>query len=163
MNPCPCGHYGDPKRECRCNQNQVERYRSRISGRCWIALICMWRSPQWSFSNSRRKNRERHLPPSGSESCGHREMQAVRFAKNGATRTSSRMGAKEQRAHCALDEAAEGLLKMAMDQLQLSARAYDRILKVSRTIADLDGSEAIQSHHVGEAVQYRTLDRNLWA
>jgi magnesium chelatase family protein len=92
-----------------------------------------------------------------------RDIQSRRFAGNGAARTNSRMSAKEQRAHCVLDEAAEGLLRMAMDQLQLSARAYDRILKVSRTIADLDGSESIQSHHVGEAVQYRTLDRSLWA
>jgi magnesium chelatase family protein len=73
------------------------------------------------------------------------------------------MNAKQIRAHCALGEEAEGMLKMAMTELNLSARAYDRILKVGRTIADLEGSENIAAHHIAEAIQYRTLDRNLWA
>ena len=141
----------------------MERYRSRISGPLLDRIDLHVEVPAVEFQQLASKKPGEASSTIRERIMRAREVQTVRFAKNGATRTNSRMGAKEQRAHCALDEAAEGLLKMAMDQLQLSARAYDRILKVSRTIADLDGSEAIQSHHVGEAVQYRTLDRNLWA
>ena len=92
-----------------------------------------------------------------------REIQRERFAKNPKTRCNSRMSAQLLKRHCALDEAAEGMMKMAMTELNFSARAYDRILKVARTIADLASSENILADHVGEAIQYRTLDRNLWA
>jgi magnesium chelatase family protein len=88
-----------------------------------------------------------------------REIQRERFAKSGKTRCNSRMSAKLLKHHCALDEAAEGMMKMAMTELNFSARAYDRILKVARTIADLANSENILAEHIGEAIQYRTLDR----
>jgi len=91
-----------------------------------------------------------------------REIQRERFAKNPKVRCNARMTTQLLKRHCALDEAAEGMMKMAMTELNFSARAYDRILKVARTIADLADSENILADHVGEAIQYRTLDRNLW-
>jgi len=91
-----------------------------------------------------------------------REIQLDRFSESSQIFCNAHMGAREIRAHCAIDNKGEGLLKMALTKLGLSARAYDRILKVSRTIADLDGQEEIKAHHVGEAIQYRSLDRNLW-
>jgi magnesium chelatase family protein len=92
-----------------------------------------------------------------------REVQRARFGGREKTRCNARMSAKQLKSFCPLDEGAEGLMKMAMTELNFSARAYDRILKVARTIADLDGQERISSQHVGEAIQYRTLDRSLWA
>ena len=90
-----------------------------------------------------------------------RTIQGDRFGKSKVT-CNSRMTTRHLKAHCQLDEAGQDLIKMAMTELNFSARAYDRILKVARTIADLDASESIQSHHISEAIQYRTLDRNLW-
>jgi magnesium chelatase family protein len=90
-------------------------------------------------------------------------VQHTRFSGHGKARCNARMSSKQIKAHCALDAAGEGMLQMAMNELHFSARAYDRILKVARTIADLYGQEHIQSDHVAEAIQYRTLDRNLWA
>jgi magnesium chelatase family protein len=92
-----------------------------------------------------------------------RHIQQRRFGSDSRVRCNARMTSRQHRSFCQLVPEAEGLLEMAMTQLHLSARAYDRILKVARTIADLEGSETIKPDHVGEAVQYRTLDRNLWA
>ena len=92
-----------------------------------------------------------------------REVQRQRFGEKSKVRSNSRMTNKHHRAFCRLDQEAEGLIQMAMTELHLSARAYDRILKVARTIADLEACDVISSIHVGEAIQYRTLDRNLWA
>ena len=91
-----------------------------------------------------------------------RQMQRARFSDRGKTTCNARMKPREIKAHCQIDEAGHELLRMAMTELGLSARAYDRILKVSRTIADLDAQESIQVQHLSEAIQYRTLDRNLW-
>ncbi len=162
LNPCPCGYFGDPKRECRCSPQQVERYRQRISGPLLDRIDIHLEVPAVQF-------RELSSAEPGESSTAIRErvmaartVQASRFAKT-KTRCNSRMTAKMIKAHCALGEAAAGLIQMAMTELNLSARAYDRILKVARTIADLDGQESIRPEHVAEAIQYRTLDRNLWA
>jgi len=90
-------------------------------------------------------------------------VQRERFGERNRVRCNARMSSKHLKACCALDEATSGLLEMAMGELNLSARAHDRILKVARTIADLEGSASVQSPHIAEAIQYRTLDRNLWA
>ncbi len=163
MNPCPCGYYGDRKRECRCTPVQVERYRARISGPLLDRIDIHVEVPAVEY-------RELASDQAGELSSAIRDRveaarrrQIERFGEQSRIRCNARMSAKQIKSSCALDAAASGLLEMAMGELNLSARAHDRILKVSRTIADLEGSENIAANHVGEAIQYRTLDRNLWA
>jgi magnesium chelatase family protein len=169
MNPCKCGYFGDPKRECRCSSVDVQRYRDKISGPLLDRIDIHVEVPAVQYQDISSK-----VPGEPSEAIRERvtkarEIQRERFASNktgnasGKTRCNARMSAKQLKQHCALDEAAEGMMKMAMTELNFSARAYDRILKVARTIADLAASENILADHVGEAIQYRTLDRNLWA
>jgi magnesium chelatase family protein len=163
MNPCPCGYFGDAKRECRCSPNQIERYRQRISGPLLDRIDIHLEVPAVQY-------REMAGNESGEPSDAIRErvqkvraVQRSRFAGKGKVRCNARMSAKMIKTFCALDDEADGLMHMAMTELNFSARAYDRILKVSRTIADLDDQERIASQHVAEAIQYRTLDRTLWA
>ena len=163
MNPCPCGYYGDRKRECRCTPVQVERYRDRISGPLLDRIDIHVEVPAVEY-------RELASDQSGESSAAIRERietarrrQLQRFGEKNRVRCNARMSAKQIKSCCALDTAASGLLEMAMSELNLSARAHDRILKVARTIADLAGAQDISSDHIGEAIQYRTLDRNLWA
>lgn len=142
---------------------QVERYRQRISGPLLDRIDIHLEVPAVQFremssgepgeASSAIRDRVTHV----------REVQRRRFGSASKTRCNSRMSAKQIKAHCPLGEDAAGMLQMAMNELNLSARAYDRILKVARTIADLAGVDAITAEHVGEAIQYRTLDRNLWA
>ena len=163
MNPCPCGFFGDPKRECRCSQSQVERYRNRISGPLLDRIDLHIEVPAVEYRQLASKQPGEASQPIRDRISAARELQQRRFGADGKVRCNARMTTRQQKAFCALDTEAEGLLQMAMTELHLSARAYDRILKVSRTIADLAGSEQIAAEHIGEAVQYRTLDRNLWA
>lgn len=163
MNPCACGYFGDPKRECRCSQRQVEQYRNRISGPLLDRIDIHIEVPVVEFQQLASRQPGEASSAIRERVTVARRLQRERFGPDSKTRCNSRMTPKLQKEHCALDSEAEGLLQMAMSELHLSARAYDRILKVARTIADLDGSANIQTHHVGEAVQYRTLDRNLWA
>ena len=163
MNPCPCGYYGDRKRECRCTPVQVERYRARISGPLLDRIDIHVEVPAVEY-------RELASDQAGELSAAIREriesarrQQIQRFGEKNRVRCNARMSAKQIKTCCALDTAASGLLEMAMGELNLSARAHDRILKVARTIADLAGAPDISSDHIGEAIQYRTLDRNLWA
>jgi magnesium chelatase family protein len=171
MNPCNCGYFGDPKRECRCSQVDVQRYRDRISGPLLDRIDIHVEVPAVQY-----RDISSNIPGEPSEAIRERvnlarEVQRQRFiptptaAGNGhaKTRCNSRMTAQQIKRYCQLDEAAEGMMKMAMTELNFSARAYDRILKVARTIADLANSENILADHIGEAIQYRTLDRNLWA
>ena len=163
MNPCKCGYFGDPKRECRCSPLDVQRYRDRISGPLLDRIDIHVEVPAVQY-----RDMSSNVPGEASAAIRERvqkarEVQRARFAEHGKTRCNSRMSAKLIKQVCALGEAAEGMMKMAMTELNFSARAYDRILKVARTIADLAESETIAAEHVGEAIQYRTLDRNLWA
>jgi magnesium chelatase family protein len=161
--PCPCGYYGDRKRDCRCSPAQVERYRDRISGPLLDRIDIHVEVPAVEY-------RELAGGESGEASAAIRErvevargIQRERFGAKSRVRCNARMSSKQTKTFCALDNAASGLLEMAMNELHLSARAHDRILKVARTIADLEGVPQIASHHIAEAIQYRTLDRNLWA
>jgi magnesium chelatase family protein len=163
MNPCKCGYFGDPKRECRCSPLDVQRYRERISGPLLDRIDIHVEVPAVQY-------REISSSVPGESSAAilervenAREIQRARFAQKGKTRTNARMSPQLIKRFCPLDEAGEGMMKMAMTELNFSARAYDRILKVARTIADLAGAGQIAAEHIGEAIQYRTLDRNLWA
>ena len=162
MNPCPCGYHGDPKRQCRCTPQQVERYRERISGPMLDRIDLHVEAPAVSFDELRGRESGEPSAAIRERVVAARNVQHARFGP-GKVRVNARMTTPQLRRHCALDSAAEGLLRMAMDNLNLSARAHDRVLKVARTIADLAGSESIAPEHLGEAIQYRTLDRKLWA
>jgi magnesium chelatase family protein len=163
MNPCPCGFWGDPKRECRCSPAQVQKYRQRISGPLLDRIDIHVDVPAVQFKEISSGDGGELSEVIRQRVERARLVQQQRFAKNGRTSCNARMSAKLIKQFCAIDDAAQGILKMAMTELSLSARAYDRILKVGRTIADLEGEESIQAHHIGEAIQYRTLDRNLWS
>jgi magnesium chelatase family protein len=161
MNPCPCGYFGDPKRECRCSPTQVERYRQRISGPLLDRIDIHVDAPAVAYA-------ELSSDVPAESSAGIRErveaaraVQTARYAGSRA-RSNARMSHAALKANCRLDPQSQEMLRLAMADLELSARAYDRILKVSRTIADLAGSETIKAKHLAEAIQYRTLDRNLW-
>jgi magnesium chelatase family protein len=162
MNPCPCGFFGDPKRACRCSGIQVERYRERISGPLLDRIDLHVEAPAVSFEELRGGEPGESSAAIRERVIEARGRQQARFGTASKTRVNARMGSPQLRKFCALDSSCEDLLRMAMDQLQLSARAHDRILKVARTIADLADAPAIGAEHLSEAIQFRTLDRKLW-
>lgn len=163
MNPCPCGYFGDPTRACTCNPGMVNKYLQRISGPLLDRIDIHIEVP-------RLKDQELVNQPNGEPSSKirervqrAREIQRIRFGNDGGNiYCNADMGAKQIRKHCHPKDDVKDLLKTAVNQLNLSARAYDRILKLARTIADLDESDNISLTHVAEAVQYRSLDRKLW-
>ncbi len=162
MNPCPCGYFGDPKHECRCTPLQIQRYRNRISGPLLDRIDIHIEVPSIRYQ-------ELSSIGTGEPSAAIREriltartIQQDRFKKLRKVHCNAAMRSKDLQKYCELNPDSQDLLKMAITDLHFSARAYDRILKVSRTIADLEGSGEIQSHHVSEAIQYRTLDRQMW-
>ena len=162
MNPCPCGYHGDPKRNCRCSPVQVERYREKISGPLLDRIDLHVEAPAVPYEQLRQGEPGEPSTTMRERVVAAREVQKERFGA-GKVRVNARMTTAQVRKHCALDAEAEAMLRMAMESLQLSARAHDRILKVARTIADMAGSPAIGAEHISEAIQYRTLDRKLWA
>jgi len=162
MNPCACGHFGNPKRECRCSPAQVERYRNRISGPLLDRIDIHVEAPAVEYKELSSTAPAETSATIRERIVAAREIQQKRFATNRKCRANAAMSHAQLRQHCKLDSASQGLLGQAMEELNLSARAYDRILKVSRTIADLAGEASIQPAHVMEAIQYRTLDRSLW-
>jgi magnesium chelatase family protein len=166
MNPCPCGFYGDPKRECRCAPGQVERYRQRISGPLLDRIDIHIEVPAVEYKDLSSTEPGEPSAAMSERVVEARMIQQARFRSTSGHRAvtaNARMTSRQIKQHCALDSEGMDLIKMAMSELGLSARAYDRILKVSRTIADLAGSERVQGPHVMEAIQYRTLDRRLWS
>jgi magnesium chelatase family protein len=162
MNPCPCGYFGDLKRECRCSPVQVQRYRQRISGPLLDRIDLHIEVPAVDY---REISSERAEEPSTAirERIGQaRQRQQARFRSEKKISCNARMTSRAIKQHCRLTSESQELIRIAMSELHLSARAYDRILKVSRTIADLAGAESIAPEHVSEAIQYRTFDRTLW-
>jgi magnesium chelatase family protein len=162
MNPCRCGFFGDPTRACTCTPYIIQRYLRRISGPLLDRIDIHIEVP-------RLKDQEIVNQPTGEVSSAirarvirAREIQGRRFAGDSGTYCNAHMGAKQIRKFCVAKEDVKDLLRTAINQLNLSARAYDRILKVARTIADLEGVEDLTLAHVAEAVQYRSLDRKLW-
>ena len=163
MNPCPCGNYGNKEKECTCNPLQIQKYVGRISGPLLdrIDIHVEVQSVKYTELSSKR---------SGEQSCiirqrvvAARKQQAERFKGRKGLFSNADMESKEIKEFCHIDGQGAELLKMAMNRLGLSARAYDRILKVSRTIADLSGSANILPEHLSEAIQYRSLDRSFYA
>lgn len=162
LNPCPCGFRGDPRRKCTCNPIQIERYMSKISGPLLDRIDIHLEVPPVPF---REMTDDRQGTASGdmrSQVIKAREIQRQRFGTD-RIQLNGRMSPRQIRKYCKLDADAENLLKSAMEQMGLSARAHDKILRVSRTIADLEGSPAITEGHLSEAINYRTLDRNYWS
>ncbi|MET0262526.1 MAG: YifB family Mg chelatase-like AAA ATPase [Rariglobus sp.] len=161
MNPCPCGYLGDPKHECRCSPAQIQRYRARISGPLLDRIDLHIEAPALSINELRQEQAAESSADIRARVQSARERQLKRF--NGTRTTSNaRMTHAQIRASCVIDSSLGDLLQQAMEQLSLSARAYDRILKVARTIADLAASDRIEAPHLLEAIQYRSLDRNLF-
>ncbi|MFL6229776.1 MAG: YifB family Mg chelatase-like AAA ATPase [Pyrinomonadaceae bacterium] len=162
MNPCPCGFWNDPTRECRCTPLQIQRYVGRISGPLLDRIDIHVDVPAVRFKEIAGEG----APTESSEEirarvAAARQRQSERFRGEGIF-SNAQMSPRQIRRHCKIDSECERLLESAMARLGLSARAYDRILKVSRTAADLECSEEIQTAHVAEAVGYRSLDRTYW-
>lgn len=161
MNPCPCGYLGDPKHECRCNPIAIQRYRSRISGPLLDRIDLHIDAPALSIPEMRNAKMGETSETMRNRIAHARKKQQERFQKS-VIGCNARMSHRMIRTHCALDPDQGKLLEKAMEELSLSARAYDRVLKVARTIADLEDSEVIQTEHLLEAIQYRSLDRKLF-
>ncbi len=162
MNPCPCGYFGDLKRECRCSPTQVQRYRQRISGPLLDRIDLHIEVPAVEFRDLSSDRPEEPSTAMRERVMRARRGQHRRFPRSSKITCNARMGTRQIKQHCRLTDECRDLVRHAMHELNLSARAYDRILKVSRTIADLAGAETIGSEHVSEAIQYRTFDRTLW-
>jgi magnesium chelatase family protein len=157
---CPCGYFGTDSRRCKCTPNQIERYLSKISGPLVDRIDIHIDVPAISFSKLRSKSGQLDSATMKEDVVRARGVQAKRFS-NDKTMTNARMSHKQVRKFCELDQASEMLLKQAMTEFGLSARAHDKICKVARTIADLAGVENIQPEHIAEAISYRKLDRKL--
>ena len=158
MNPCKCGNWGDPAHQCQCTPHQVQTYRSRVSGPLMDRIDIHIEVPAIKFNEI---SSDRPAEPSTAireRVTEARDAQYARF-KNDGIYANAHMKPRHIRKYCKIDEDSLHLMEMAMNRLGLSARAYNRILKVSRTIADLDGADTIASHHISEAIQYRSLDR----
>lgn len=162
MNPCPCGFYGHPKRECRCSPGQIERYRQRISGPLLDRIDIHVEAPPVEYDELTSTAAAESSAEVRARVAEVRIRQAARF--DGALRPAlnARMQPRHMREHCRISETCHALMKHALEDLHLSARAHDRILKVARTIADLADADSIGEEHLLEAIQYRTLDRSLW-
>lgn len=158
MNPCPCGHLGDRQRECRCTPAAVQRYRSRISGPLLDRIDIQVEAPALSIEELRSAQPGEPSAAMRARVAAARAAQLRRFGDR-AGACNAAMGPSDLRAHAALERAQGDLLQQAMERLGLSARAYDRVLKVARTVADLAGSERIATTHLLEAIHYRSLDR----
>jgi magnesium chelatase family protein len=162
MNPCPCGYYNHPTRPCVCPPGAVQKYMNRISGplldridiQIEIVPVPFEKISEQQSSETSASVRERVVRA--------REIQKKRFAGEAGLYSNAQMDSKHLHKYAVPDNAGLSLLKNAMQRLNLSARAYDRILKLSRTIADLEGSENIRSNHLAEAINYRNLDRESW-
>ena len=164
MNPCPCGYFNHPEKQCTCPPGAVQKYLNKISGPLLDRIdlhVEVTPVPFAELSNMNAKVQEK------SESIRERVLKAraiqgERYKDSVGIYANAQISSKQLQSLCVLTPAGQNLLKKAMERLNLSARAYDRILKVSRTIADLEGSDEIKTEHLAEAIQYRSLDRENW-
>lgn len=163
MNPCPCGYYGDPTHHCVCSPGQISRYLSKISGPLLDRIDLHVEVPVVPFSQLSQMKQGESSATIRERVIKARQIQEQRFANDKGVYCNAQMTERMLHLYAEPDAQSLDLLRTAMERLSLSARAYSRILKVARTIADLEGSERIQSHHIAEAIGYRSLDRGDWA
>ncbi|UCD38368.1 MAG: YifB family Mg chelatase-like AAA ATPase, partial [Fidelibacterota bacterium] len=162
MNPCPCGFATDPRNECSCTPPVIQRYMSRISGPLMDRIDIHVEVPAVKIEELAAKSSGEKSEAIRERVEAARERQHRRFDSEPDIYANAHMGSKALRRYCPLSAEGEDLLTSAINRLGLSARAYDRIIKVARTIADIAGSDTIQTSHLAEAIQYRSLDRQLW-
>ncbi|PQJ11942.1 hypothetical protein CJD36_009120 [Flavipsychrobacter stenotrophus] len=159
---CPCGYFNHPEKECTCSPIMVQRYLNKISGPLLDRIDLHVEVTPVAFSELSSQKTSDPSNDVRTRVINAREIQAKRFAEHPGVYANAQMGSKLLKEICQISPVGANLLKTAMDRLNLSARAYDRILKVSRTIADLAESEEIRPEHLAEAIQYRSLDREGW-
>lgn len=163
MNPCPCGFYNHPDRECSCPPGAVQKYLNKISGPLLDRIDLHVEVTPVAFNQLSSLQKQENSASIRDRVIKAREIQATRFTDHTGTYANAQMSSKLLKEICLINQAGQNLLKTAMERLNLSARAYDRILKVSRTIADLAANDDIKIEHLAEAIQYRSLDRQGWA
>jgi magnesium chelatase family protein len=164
MNPCPCGYFNDKSRECTCTPPMIQRYIAKISGPLLDRIDIHIEVPAVQYKELRGSAAAEGSAQIRDRVMAARDRQRQRFKKAGdKVYANAQMTTRQIRKHCELDADSERLLERAMQQQGLTARAHDRILKVARTIADLEGVEHLSVAHLAEAIQYRTLDRSYWA
>lgn len=161
MNPCPCGYFGHPTRKCTCTQNMVSKYLSKISGPLLDRIDLHIEVPAVNFENLTSNAESETSAQIKKRVNNARNMQNERY-KNTTVTCNARLTSDILQSSCKITNNAQNLLKAAFEKMGLSARAYDKILKIGRTIADLDNSESIDVEHISEAIQYRSLDRKYW-
>lgn len=163
MNPCPCGYYNHPEKDCVCAPGIVQKYLNKISGPLLDRIDLHIEVTPVPFSELSKQQVSENSNAIRERVMKAREIQSKRYASEEHIHCNAQMRSKDLKSYCQLNEASNTLLKNAMERLGLSARAYDRILKVARTIADLDNSANIETQYIAEAIQYRSLDREGWA
>jgi len=163
MNPCPCGYYNHPEKNCVCAPGVVQKYLNRISGPLLDRIDIHVEVTPVPFKELSSKRSSEKSEVIRERVIKARKIQEERFVTDKGIYCNAQMNSKQLRNICSIDEAGQMMLKTAMEKLGLSARAYDRILKVSRTIADMEGAEHIEAQHLAEAINYRSLDRDNWA
>jgi magnesium chelatase family protein len=163
MNPCPCGFYNHPEKDCVCGPGIVQKYLNKVSGPLLDRIDIHIEVTPVSFDQLSDQRAGERSTIIRSRVIHARNVQEERFNEDKGIFCNAQMDSRTLKKLCQIDSAGHQLLKTAMDRLKLSARAYDRILKVARTIADLDSSEKIRPEHLAEAIQYRSLDRENWA
>jgi magnesium chelatase family protein len=161
LNPCPCGYRGDQRRSCHCSPPQIERYMSKISGPLLDRIDIHIEVPAVAYRELSGGSPGTPSTSMREQVASARSIQAGRFHGN-HTRYNSDMTHRQTRQFCALDDECQNILRAAMTEMGLSARAHDKVLRVARTIADLDHSDPIRPSHLHEAINYRMLDRQLW-
>jgi magnesium chelatase family protein len=161
MNPCPCGYRNDARRNCNCSVPQIERYMAKISGPLIDRIDIHIEVPAVPFRELSSQTPGTSSGEMRGQVTAARAIQAQRF-RGSRTRYNAQMTSKQLREYCPLAEECQNLLQSAVNETGLSARAHDKIVRVARTIADLEGSESIELPHIHEAVNYRMLDRNFW-
>ena len=162
LHGCSCGFHTHPTKECRCTPGQIQKYMSRISGPLLDRIDIHMEVPAIEYKDMTSDVSGEASSVIRKRVIAARHVQAERFQHVKSLSVNADMGTREVRKYCQIDKEGQALLKSAMDQMGLSARAYDRIIKVSRTIADLEESLNIKPEHLAEAIQYRNLDRELW-
>lgn len=161
MNPCPCGYFGSEIKQCRCTDNRIRQYLNKISGPLLDRIDIHVEVPHVKYEELRDLKDGESSASMHKRIMGARKIQLTRFSEDNIF-TNAKMSSKHVRRYCVLNEDSEKLLKTAVNSLGVSARAYTKILKIARTIADMNSSENIESAHIAEAISFRTLDRNYW-